>query len=418
VMRFTAARPLVAQAVSETAGETLWYQHAPARVFFHQQCGGMTADVRDVWQSEPLPYLRVHRDIYCVKKSSAEWQSDVRVLDLQDALARAGIRADFAGGALTVAARTDAGRARTLSIGRTQIPANTFRLAVNRALGWNTIKSDWYEIESRGDIVSFHGRGSGHGVGLCQIGAAEMAREGHDARGILAEYFPDTIVGITANDHGWTTRDAGGFSLSATDENELERLLPVASAAWQRARSQFPSASPAAISVRIFPTVELFRQTTNQPGWLAASTHNITISMEPYNVLVQKQSFAPILEHEFLHVMVEAECAPNTPLWLREGLVEAISGEPLHATSAAWTVARIEEQLNRPSAQATAGEAHMQAGIRVREYIRRYGLPGVRQWLRSGVPANVLASTFVIPGRVPSKATLTPKAHTSHSYRD
>ncbi|HWZ12534.1 MAG TPA: SpoIID/LytB domain-containing protein, partial [Acidobacteriaceae bacterium] len=360
VVRFTAARPLVEQAVSETAGETLWYQRARAHVFFHQHCGGMTADVRDVWQSEgvpaQVPYLRAHRDIYCVVKSSAEWESEVRLHDLQDALSRSGIQADLAAENLTIAARTETGRVHTLSIGTLAIPANTFRLAVNRTLGWSTIKSDWYELERRGDSLVFHGRGSGHGVGLCQIGAAEMAREGNDAASILAEYFPGTNVGVTANDRGWTTRDAGAFSVSATDERDLQRALPLAAAAWQRAHAQFPSATAPHVTVRIFPSVELFRQSTNQPGWVAASTQASIISVEPYQVLAQKQLFAPVLEHEFLHTLVEANCAPAAPLWLREGLVEALSSKPLRASSAAWTIERLEQQLRAPASQDASAE--------------------------------------------------------------
>ena len=44
----------------------------------------------------------------------------------------------------------------------------------------------------------FDGRGHGHGVGLCQEGATEMAAEGKTAREILAFYFPGTAVRISA----------------------------------------------------------------------------------------------------------------------------------------------------------------------------------------------------------------------------
>jgi SpoIID/LytB domain protein len=38
------------------------------------------------------------------------------------------------------------------------------------------------------------GRGKGHGVGLCQLGAAWMARQGHSFQEILAFYYPNTVV--------------------------------------------------------------------------------------------------------------------------------------------------------------------------------------------------------------------------------
>jgi SpoIID/LytB domain protein len=41
---------------------------------------------------------------------------------------------------------------------------------------------------------TFHGAGWGHGVGLCQIGAAIMASKGFSAEEILLHYFPGTEV--------------------------------------------------------------------------------------------------------------------------------------------------------------------------------------------------------------------------------
>lgn len=419
VARFSAARPLVEQAVSETTGETLWYQGTRAQVFFHQNCGGMTANVRDVFPGNPaaaLPYLRAHRDVYCVRRSSAEWQSEVRVADLRDALLRAGIRADFGAGTLAVAARTDAGRARTLSAGGVEIPANTFRIAVNRTLGWNTIKSDWYEIENRGDIIGFHGRGSGHGVGLCQTGAAEMAREGHSYIEILGEYFPGTNIGITASDRGWMTQEVFPFAVSATNEEELVRGRDFSLGPWTSALERLPQKTnllDSGITVRVFPSTELFRQTTGQPGWVAASTQGKIISMQPVSVLEEKHLFAAVVEHEFLHVLVENESTAATPLWLREGLVEALGEQPGHATSAAWALAKLDQQLSHPTSQASSSEAHAQAGLRVGEYLRRYGLAAVREWLRSGVPADVVAR-----GNGGDRPAATPDAHASHAQRN
>jgi len=42
--------------------------------------------------------------------------------------------------------------------------------------------------------VAFHGKGWGHGVGLCQVGAYGMAVRGEGYRSILAHYYPGTTV--------------------------------------------------------------------------------------------------------------------------------------------------------------------------------------------------------------------------------
>jgi stage II sporulation protein D len=48
------------------------------------------------------------------------------------------------------------------------------------------------ERDFSGEVSSFtlHGAGWGHGVGLCQIGAAVMAAQGFKAEEILRHYFP------------------------------------------------------------------------------------------------------------------------------------------------------------------------------------------------------------------------------------
>ena len=67
-------------------------------------------------------------------------------------------------------------------------------MIVGRALGWNVLKSSRFEVTRAGSDFVFRGRGFGHGLGLCQVGAHEMARRGLPYRRILEHYFPGTTV--------------------------------------------------------------------------------------------------------------------------------------------------------------------------------------------------------------------------------
>ena len=93
------------------------------------------------------------------------------------------------------------------------IAASALRFAVGRALGWNRLRSDAYEVGLRNGNLVFDGHGHGHGVGLCQSGATEMASEGRDARAILSFYFPGTVLRITPRDEGWHETDFGALTL-------------------------------------------------------------------------------------------------------------------------------------------------------------------------------------------------------------
>ncbi len=67
-------------------------------------------------------------------------------------------------------------------------------LAVRRLLSDDCLRSSLFETEDMGDSWLLHGRGWGHGVGLCQTGAAMMARAGKNFREILGFYFPGAAI--------------------------------------------------------------------------------------------------------------------------------------------------------------------------------------------------------------------------------
>ncbi len=52
------------------------------------------------------------------------------------------------------------------------------------------------ELDEQGKVRYFilHGAGWGHGVGLCQIGAAVMAEQGYNYKQILEHYYPNTQI--------------------------------------------------------------------------------------------------------------------------------------------------------------------------------------------------------------------------------
>ena len=68
-------------------------------------------------------------------------------------------------------------------------------LEIRRILSESHLKSSAFDVEIFGDKVILHGSGWGHGVGLCQIGAAVMASKGYTYREILEHYYPNTYTG-------------------------------------------------------------------------------------------------------------------------------------------------------------------------------------------------------------------------------
>lgn len=63
-------------------------------------------------------------------------------------------------------------------------------LEIRKWLSKTCLYSSAFEVERDGTEWLLRGKGWGHGVGLCQIGAAVMADKGYDFKQILAHYYP------------------------------------------------------------------------------------------------------------------------------------------------------------------------------------------------------------------------------------
>jgi stage II sporulation protein D len=384
-----------------TAAEALWFRGQRAQAWFHQNCGGRTASPQEVWPAtttqgrelarKPMPWLPSRIDPYCTASGAREWSTEISISDLTAALALAGL-ARPGWSKLAVSRRGESGRAVMLAVDSSQISAEDFRLAVGRSLGWNRILSTWFEVSRQGDHFLFHGRGSGHGVGLCQAGAAAMSAQGRDSAQILAQYFPGAIAADESTGRPWQTLRGQGFvleTLNSADAANLAQLSQALAGAEARSGLQ-PTQS---ITVRAFPSTRAFRDATLAPGWVAAFTEGNWIATQPLSTLAARKLLASVLRHEFLHALVESQAAPATPLWLREGLVEALDSETKHEGPApALKLDQIDSALAHAASESQSQSAHRAAAWFTERLLARFGRDQVMGWLRTGLPASALAS--------------------------
>jgi stage II sporulation protein D len=393
-LRLGKPRPEVERAVRETAGETLWFGGQRAHVYYTQHCGGMREGASDVWPAEHASYLAGnHPDPYCLRRSPAEWHARMALAQLSGIFRTQGWQMPSPISAIRVTRVSQTGRAELLEVtGRgapAELSASSFRFAVDRALGWNQMRSDWYTVSIAGSALEIKGRGYGHGVGLCQAGAYEMAAEGLSDSRILSFYFPGAIAGITPAADGWRNVAGAGWTLLTT--GPASGLVSEGNAAWAKARSLFGSpAGSTAPTVQELPSTELFRQTTGEPGWMLASTRGSNVFLQPATVRQNNGGTEALLLHEFLHVLVEQQAGANAPLWLREGLVEtlAISGQ----FRGEMPAKELEATLAHPADAAASRQAHQVAAGMAALLCTRYGMAAVRGFLRNGLPFDILKS--------------------------
>ena len=396
----SAPRAAAHAATLSTAGETLWFHNQRATAWFHQNCGGRTASPQEAWPTRshaappPTPWLISRADPYCTANGPREWSASLSLADLTAALAAAGlVRPGWQ--TLTVGRRGESGRAVELQIGPTQVSAEDFRLAVGRAMGWGKILSTWFEVtrqsSPQGDQFVFHGRGSGHGVGLCQAGAAAMSAQGRSYTQILAQYFSGATIADESTGRPWQSFQAQSLNLQSLIPADATYLTQLAQAlAEAESRSGLEVTAP--ITVRAFPSTTAFRDATLAPGWVAAFTEGNWIATQPLSTLAARKLLAPILLHEFLHALVEQQAAPATSLWLREGLAELWSGPKPATNTPSLKLGQLDHALAHASTEAQSETAHRAAAWYAQRLLTRYGRPQVLTWLRTSLPASAQAS--------------------------
>lgn len=353
-LRLAALDARVREAAEATEGELLWFEGRPAAAFYHQDCGGQTEDATAVFPDSVAPYLRRLTDPYCVSRGRLEWSSDISSSDLARALG-------VAAGNVRVTERTASGRVAWLDVSGRRVSAHELHFAVGRALGWHLVRSAAYDVAASPGGFRFHGYGSGHGVGLCQHGAARMAAEGRSYREILSFYYPSTHVGVTAQGLEWTRLGGERVEVWTTQPSADEAVVAQCERMVEEAEHRAGLRAQATPRIRLFPTVAAFRDATGEGGLVAGSTRGRLVRLQPPGVLRERGTLERTLLHELLHVVVETNAAPRLPAWFRESVVVYLA----------------EDQG------------------RVKDLAARYGRAAVLGWIRAGLPAGVA------PERIP-----------------
>jgi len=177
----------VEQAVNATRGEILMFAAKPIAAFYHSTSGGMTEDAVEVFGKD-IPYLKP------VKTNSElspyfMWEKIIPVSEIEKALDLQGIND------INIESRTASGRAKDIVIGMENRNTGILATELRKRLGWERLPSTLITRISRNNsLMVFEGRGYGHGVGMCQWSALEMAKDGMTYRQILEYFYQGTKI--------------------------------------------------------------------------------------------------------------------------------------------------------------------------------------------------------------------------------
>lgn len=199
-------------AIDSTWGQTLQYEGRICDTRYSKCCGGRTELFSSCWEDVDYPYLQPVEDRFCDCEDSEILSQvlndyDMETRDFHDwtvrypravisNIIRRKTGSDIGLLKFLQPVRTgESGRIVSLMlVGSKGSITISKELAIRKALSENCLKSSAFTSEWVGDTLLLKGKGWGHGVGLCQIGAAVMASEGYDYRQILAKYYQGAEV--------------------------------------------------------------------------------------------------------------------------------------------------------------------------------------------------------------------------------
>ena len=181
----------IEEAVAATDGQVALYDGQPILAVFHSSSAGKTAGAGDVWSGD-MPYLRSvdspeGEETVPNYYSAAEFTA----AEAKALLAQAHPELTFSGGPdkwFGAVEKDESGRVGTVEV----CGAPLRGVEVRRIF---SLRSACFTIDAAADRVTFRVTGYGHGVGMSQYGANELARQGRTWQEILLWYYADITIG-------------------------------------------------------------------------------------------------------------------------------------------------------------------------------------------------------------------------------
>ena len=179
------------QASRETSGEILVGPSGKiSPVFFHSKCGGKTLRPDQVWGGVEEGYRSVNCS-FCQKTGMKDWNFQLKnqkLTGMIDQVLKRYYADEVQGSNVRLMPDSLENSELRLYVGdRLHIIKKSY---LRNLAGREVLPSNNFIMTNKNDSFQVKGHGYGHGVGLCQLGALELAKRGYNYRQILSHYFP------------------------------------------------------------------------------------------------------------------------------------------------------------------------------------------------------------------------------------
>lgn len=184
------------EASQGTAGEILTTSSGKLTpIFFHAKCGGKTIKPSKVWGNPVKGYSSVHCP-FCHTHGKKNWKQYLNQKSLRNfvtwlkkkSLVKKFKKRHIQKNLIRVAPDSFKNAMVRMYLGEDLIKLE--KSLFRRYFGRKIFSSNRFVLSKKGKRIVISGKGLGHGVGLCQLGALDMAQKGWNYKEILSHYFP------------------------------------------------------------------------------------------------------------------------------------------------------------------------------------------------------------------------------------
>lgn len=176
----------IKEAVAATSGQVLTYDGKPIYAAFFSTSNGYTENSEDYWSS-PLPYLKSVESPWDVNTEKFNGQKIISVADFEKKL---GVQLTDASEVGKIIEKTKGNRVGKVDINGKILTGKDIRVKLD-------LKSSDFTWERKGDNIVINTKGFGHGVGMSQFGANEMAKAGKTYKEIVEHYYSGATIDTT-----------------------------------------------------------------------------------------------------------------------------------------------------------------------------------------------------------------------------
>jgi len=153
---------------------------------YHANCGGETQNSENEWL-QIVPYLRSVKDSFCINSKNAKWEMKIPGAKWLVYLKKNGVHL------------MDSSSLDFLRFDQSKRKA--YYIVIGDSIAFRKIRADWnlkssffsVKVDSSATVI-LKGKGYGHGIGMCQVGAMNMALKGYNYIDILNFYFRGICV--------------------------------------------------------------------------------------------------------------------------------------------------------------------------------------------------------------------------------